>query len=415
MSRIAVVGSGIAGLGAAWLLSRVHEVVLFESGDYLGGHTHTHEVVVDGANVAVDSGFIVFNPMHYPLLTAMFEALGVATQPTTMGFSVQDQGSGLEYSAGTLRGLLAQPGNMVKPGFWRMLADLRRFYREAPAVMEAGDENLTLGRYLELHRYSSEFRDLHIVPMASALWSSPSARILEFPVLQLVRFMHNHDMLQVSGRPQWRVVRGGSQRYVDALSASWKVDARLRTAVASIRRKPAGVQVTTAGGIEDFDQVVLACHADDALGLLADATPLESAILGAISYQHNDAVLHTDARVMPVRSSAWAAWNAYVPHAPGAPCSVSYWMNALQGLQSSRPLLVTLNRNSDIDPGQVLKRMRYRHPHQTAASVAARKRKAEIQGLQGTWFAGAGWGFGFHEDGLRSGVDVANALGVQWP
>ena len=415
MSRIAVVGSGIAGLGAAWLLSREHQVVLFESGHYLGGHTHTHEVEVDGSNHAVDSGFIVFNPVHYPLLTAMFEALGVATQPTTMGFSVQDQRSGMEYSAGTLRGLLAQPGNLVKRGFWRMLADLRRFYREAPAVMEAGDEHLTLGRHLELHRYSSEFRDLHIVPMASALWSSPSARILDFPVLQLVRFMHNHHMLQVSGRPQWRVVRGGSQRYVDALSASWKVDARLRTAVASIRRKPTGVQVTTAGGIEDFDQVVLACHADDALGLLADATPLESAILGAISYQHNDAVLHTDARVMPVRSSAWAAWNAYVPHAPGAPCSVSYWMNALQGLQSSRPLLVTLNRNSDIDPGQVLKRMRYRHPHQTAASVAARGRKAEIQGMHGTWFAGAGWGFGFHEDGLRSGVEVANALGVQWP
>ncbi|MET0892823.1 MAG: FAD-dependent oxidoreductase [Pseudoxanthomonas sp.] len=415
MSRIAVVGSGIAGLGAAWLLSRKHEVVLFEASDYLGGHTHTHDIEIDGEHHAVDSGFIVFNETHYPLLTALFAQLGVESQPTTMSFSVHDEGSGLEYNAGSMRGLFCQPGNLLSPSFWRMLAELRRFYRDAPAVLATGSPGLTLGEYLASNKYSAMFRDNHLIPMASALWSSPARGILGFPMKHLVAFMANHDMLQLTGRPQWRVVGGGSQSYVRALRSRWTVQERLATPVTSVRRVTGGANVASRLGSEFFDEVVLACHADDALSLLADATARERGILGAIQYQDNEAILHSDIRVLPRRRGAWAAWNAWVPADEHAPCSVSYWMNALQSLHAPQQFIVSLNRHADIDPARIHRRLHYRHPLQDHASVAAQARKQEIQGLAHTWFAGAGWGFGFHEDGLRSGVEVARGLGVQWP
>lgn len=415
MSRIAVIGSGIAGMGAAWLLSRAHEVVLYEANDYLGGHTHTHDIALHGTQYAVDSGFIVFNPAHYPLLTRMFEELGVASQPTTMGFSVHDDANGLEYNAGTLRGLFAQPGNLASPPFWRMLRELLRFYREAPAVLKQDAPGPTLGQYLDANGYSGLFRDDHIVPMASALWSSPADKILDFPMRHLVGFMANHHMLQLTGRPEWRVVTGGSRSYVRALRREWRVTERLATPVHSIRRLDAGVAVASSMGDEHYDHVVLACHADDALALLSDASEVEREVLAAITYRDNEAILHTDVRVLPKRRRAWAAWNAHVPAQPDAPCSVSYWMNALQSLDAPEQFIVTLNRSHDIDPRRILRRIHYRHPQQDHASTAAQSRKQEIQGLRGTWFAGAGWGYGFHEDGLRSGVDVARQLGVHWP
>ena len=415
MSRIAVVGAGIAGMGAAWLLSRQHEVVLFEAGDTLGGHTHTHDIALQGRHYAVDTGFIVFNQAHYPLLTRMFVELGVASQATTMGFSVHDAGNGLEYNAGSLRGLFAQPRNLLSPRFWRMLRDLVRFYREAPRVLADASKDSTLGEYLQAHAYSDVFRDDHIVPMASALWSSPSRRILDFPMKHLMGFMSNHHMLQLTGRPDWRVVTGGSQSYVRALHAQWSVQERLATPVESIQRTRDGVMVGSKDGNESFDDVVLACHADDALSLLSDATEREREILGALRYRDNEAILHTDTRVLPKCRRAWAAWNAHVPQSDHGPCSVSYWMNALQSLDAPEEFIVTLNRRAAIDPARVLRRIHYRHPEQDHASVAAQARKAEIQGLAHTWFAGAGWGFGFHEDGLRSGVEVARGLGVQWP
>lgn len=416
MSRIAVVGSGIAGMGAAWLLSRRHEVVLYEASDYLGGHTHTHDIELHGRTYAVDSGFIVFNETHYPLLTHLFAELAVESQPTTMGFSVHDEDSGLEYNAGSVRGLFAQPGNLLSMRFWRMLGDLKRFYREAPDVMSGASPGPTLGEYLESNGYSDLFRNDHIVPMASALWSSPSRGILDFPMKHLIGFMSNHHMLQLTGRPQWRVVRGGSQSYVRALRAQWPVQERIGTPVASIRRAPGrGIIVSGMAGDEVFDEVVLACHADDALSLLSDATPQEQEILGAIRYRDNEAILHTDIRVLPKRRSAWAAWNAHVSARDTAPCGVSYWMNALQSLDAPEQFIVTLNRRAAIDPARVLRRMHYRHPQQDHASVAAQARKHEIQGVRHTWYVGAGWGFGFHEDGLRSGVEVARALGVPWP
>ena len=412
--KIAVVGSGIAGLGAAWLLSRQNEVVLFERESRLGGHTHTHQVEQGGRAYRVDTGFIVFNPGNYPLLTKLFDELGVPSQPTTMSFSVHDDGNGLEYNATDLNGLFCQRRNLVSPRFWRMVREITRFYREAPALLAETGPGPTLGSYLRERNYSDLFVRDHLVPMASALWSSPSETILDFPAKYLVRFMDNHHMLQVRDRPMWRVVCGGSSRYIEAMQKTWNVQLRLSSPVREVRRDAAGVEIATDRGSERFDQVVMACHSDQALALLADPSEAEREVLGAIHYQANETVLHTDASLLPRQRKAWAAWNAYVPKAPGAPCTVSYCMNHLQSLDSPEPFVVTLGRGQAIDPGKVLARMQYQHPVYTHASVAAQGRRGEINGGNRTWFAGAYWGFGFHEDGLRSGVEVARALGATW-
>ena len=413
--RIAVVGSGIAGLASAWLLSRKHEVTLFEANDYLGGHTHTHDVQQAGKSYRIDSGFIVHNPAHYPLLTRLFEQLGVASQPTAMSFSVHSEASGLEYNAATLDTLFCQRRNLLSPRFLGMVRDLTRFYREAPALLLQRDDMTSLGDYLQQRGYGAAFRDEHLIPMASALWSSPATQILQFPARYLVQFMANHQMLQISDRPAWRVVRGGSSTYVAALHAHWSVRERLNCAVRAIRRSGHGVEVDSAAGTEHFDQIVLACHSDQALALLADANEREQSILGAMTYQANETVLHTDASVLPRQRKAWAAWNAWLPRDPDAACTVSYCMNILQGIESAEPFVVSLNRSDAIHPEKVLARMRYHHPVYTQAAVHAQTRKAEIQGWRRTWFAGAYWGWGFHEDGMRSAVEVAAALGVHWP
>ncbi|MDB6086121.1 MAG: putative NAD/FAD-binding protein [Gammaproteobacteria bacterium] len=410
--RIAVVGSGIAGMASAWMLSRRHDVTLFEANDYFGGHTHTHTVEQAGRSYRIDSGFIVHNPAHYPLLTRMFDEIGVASQPTTMSFSVHSEASGLEYNAATLDTLFCQRRNIASPRFLGMVRDLTRFYREAPALLLQPDDMTTLGDYLDERGYGTAFRDEHLIPMASALWSSPPTQILGFPARYLVRFMANHQMLQVRDRPQWRVVRGGSATYVRALRARWAVGERLNCPVRSIRRHVDGVEVHSPAGVESFDQVVVACHSDQALKLLTDADEREHSILGAMTYQPNDAVLHTDAGVLPKHRKAWAAWNAWLPRRSGEPCTVSYCMNLLQGIDSREPFVVTLNRTAAIDPHKVLRRIRYHHPVYTQAAVTAQGRKREIQGRRRTWFAGAYWGWGFHEDGMRSAVDVAAAFGV---
>jgi predicted NAD/FAD-binding protein len=412
--RIAVVGSGIAGLGCAWLLSRQHEVVLFEADDRLGGHTHTHAVEQAGRTYAIDSGFIVFNPPNYPYFTRLLAELGVVTQAGTMSFSVQSERTGLEYNAGDLTGLFCQKANLVSPRFWRMLSDLRRFYREAPALLERTDAGPDLGDFLAEHGYGEAFIDEHLVPMASALWSSPSAQVMKFPARYLVQFMANHHMLQISDRPQWRVVTGGSSSYVRALQSRWTADVRVNCAVRKVARGDTGVDVHFDGGAERFDQVVMACHSDQALALLDAPSDAERDILGAIGYQKNETVLHTDARLLPRHRRAWAAWNAHVPAAAGDECTVSYCMNLLQSIDSPEPFVVTLNRTAAIDPAKILARMSYAHPVYTRASVAAQQRRAEINGVDRLWYAGAYWSWGFHEDGLRSAVDVAAALGVVW-
>ncbi len=413
--RIAVIGSGIAGLASAWLLDQMHEVTLFECNDHLGGHTHTHRITLGEREFDVDTGFIVFNRPHYPLLSRVFDTLGVESQPTTMSFALKNERSGLEYSATNLHGLFCQPRNLVSPRFMRMLGDILRFYRQSPTLLEIDGAGPDLGDYLAEHRYSDTFRDDHLLPMASALWSSPSAEILRFPAKYLVQFMANHQMLQVAGRPQWRVVKGGSKRYIEAMQMDWSVAERLNCAVTGIVREAHAVRVDSAAGSEHYDHVVMTCHSDDALRLLSDADERERAILGAMPYQDNDTVLHTDARLLPRRRAAWAAWNALVAQDRSARCTVSYCMNMLQSLDAPEPLIVTLNRTDRIAPEHILRRMRYRHPLYSRAFVAAQSRKTEIQGRRRTWFAGAYWGWGFHEDGMRSAVDVANALGVRWP
>ncbi len=413
--RVAVVGSGIAGLVSAWILSQRHQVVLFEASDYLGGHTHTHDIELNGRRHAVDTGFIVHNPTHYPLLTRLFVDLGVRTQPTTMSFSVRNEATGLEYNATTLDTLFCQRRNLVSLRFLGMLRDLLRFYRIAPALLEQTDDGPSLGAYLEQYGFGAAFRDEHLVPMAAALWSAPSAQVLSFPARYLVRFLVNHHMLQIAGRPQWRVVQGGSRSYIDALCARWRVDTRPATPVLSVRRCADGVELRVAAGIERFDQVVLACHSDQSLALLADADQREREILGAIRYQANDTVLHTDARMLPRNRKAWAAWNAHIPRQAADTCTVSYCMNILQGIASDEPLIVSLNGGDAIDPARVLRRIVYHHPVYTHQSVAAQRRKPEIQGRRRTWYAGAYWGWGFHEDGVRSATEVARGLGVHWP
>jgi predicted NAD/FAD-binding protein len=406
--RVAVIGSGIAGLASARLLSRRHAVTLFEANGYPGGHTHTHAIHMAGRDYTVDTGFIVHNRAHYPLLSALFDELDVPTQPTTMSFSVRNQASGLEYNAANLDTLFCQRRNLLSPRFLGMIRDLMRFYREAPALLEEPGEGPTLGQYLERGGYGAAFRDEHLVPMASALWSSPSAAVLGFPAHYLVQFMANHQMLSLSGRPEWRVVTGGSRRYVDAMRARWSVDERLGTPVVAVKRHSDAVDIVTRNGTQSFDEVVLACHSNQALALLGDADNVERSILGAMTYQVNDTVLHTDASLLPRSRKAWAAWNAFIPADPGDACTVSYCMNLLQGFTSPAPFIVTLNRSDAIDPKRMLRRMSYEHPVYTHASVAAQTRKVEIQGRRRVWFAGAYWGWGFHEDGIRSAVELAH-------
>lgn len=412
--RIAVVGSGIAGLSAAWLLSRQHEVVLYERGARLGGHTHTHSIPMAGREYAIDSGFIVFNHENYPLLSRLFAELSVPSQPTTMSFAVQAPGFGLEYNATSLDGLFCQRRNLFSPRFWRMISDIAQFYRQAPTLLDAADDGPSLGDFLSDGGYGALFTQAHLIPMASALWSSPAERVLDFPARYLAQFMANHQMLTLGQRPPWRVVTGGSSRYIDALQASWSVQVRLDAAVRRVRRESHGVAVETAAGEDRFDQVVLACHSDDALALLDAPSTAEREVLGAIRYQDNDTVLHCDARLLPSRRKAWAAWNAYVPAQPESHCTVSYCMNLLQSVDSPEPFVVSLGRGDAIDPDKVFARMAYRHPVYTHDSVRAQRRRHEINGTDRIWYAGAYWGFGFHEDGIRSGVDVARDLGVAW-
>lgn len=413
--RIAVIGSGISGLASAWLLSREHQVTLYEAQDYLGGHTHTHQVALRDGNFAVDSGFIVFNSRNYPLLSALFAELGVASQPTTMSFAVRSERSGLEYNATNLDGLFCQRRNLLSPRFLGMVRDLLRFYRRAPEVLLDEERDPTLEEYLLAGNYGEAFRDDHLVPMAAALWSCPPARVLAFPVRHLVQFMVNHQMLQVAGRPAWRVVKGGSSRYVAALRSRWSVEERLSVPVRAVRRSGSQVEIRTDGGVEFFDHAVIACHSDQALALLLDASAAEREILGAIAYQSNEAVLHTDATVLPTRQSTWAAWNVLVSGREDSRYIVSYCMNLLQGLAASKPLIVSLNARERVDQHQIIRRMQYEHPVFTRGAVAAQARKAEIQGTRRTWYAGAYWGWGFHEDGMRSAVSIARAFGVNWP
>lgn len=414
-ARIAIVGSGIAGAGAAWLLSRRHHVTVYEADARFGGHTDTHDLVLDGRHYSVDTGFIVFNDRHYPLLTRLFSELAVSSQPTVMSFGIRHDGNGLEYNATDLDRLFLQRRNVLKPRFLRMVYDITRFYREAPALLEGTGPGPTLGAYLHEHRYGAGFINDHLVPMTSALWSSPSNQVMTFPARYLVQFMANHQMLSLGDRHPWRTVTGGSSRYHEKLRAATRADWRVATPVSAVRRDADGVTVVTPAGEARHDHIVFACHSDQALSILGpSATAAERQILGAMGYQTNDTVLHTDGAIMPRDRRAWASWVGHVPATPGANCTVSYWMNLLQGIDSPTDFIVSLNMTDRINPDKILRRRQYQHPIYSPESVAAQARHDEINGHHRSWYAGAYWGWGFHEDGLRSAVRVAEGLGVAW-
>ncbi|MBP76796.1 MAG: FAD-dependent oxidoreductase [Pseudomonadales bacterium] len=411
--RIAIVGSGIAGLVSAYLLSRRHEVTVFEAGDWVGGHTHTVDVEIDQQRHAIDTGFIVFNDWTYPNFIRLLEQLGVESQPTEMSFSVCDPRSGLEYNGNNLNTLFAQRSNLLSPGFLRMLMDILRFNREAIADLEAGGLHgqMTLGDYLQQQRYSQRFIDHYIVPMGSAIWSMSLKEMLNFPLAFFIRFFHNHGLLSVNDRPQWRVIKGGSRSYIPALSKPFADNIRLDCPVQRIRRDETGVTVLSRQGEERFDRIVLACHSDQALKLLEQPSPEEQAILGDIRYADNDVVLHTDTRLLPSRRLAWASWNYRLGGDPEQPAALTYNMNILQGLDASRTFCVSLNQTDQIDPAQILGRFTYAHPQFSVAASAAQQQWQTLLGKQHTFFCGAWWANGFHEDGVVSALRVASHFG----
>ncbi|MBX9460765.1 MAG: FAD-dependent oxidoreductase [Brevundimonas sp.] len=404
--RIAVIGSGISGLSCAWLLSRKHDVVLYEKADRLGGHTNTVTANAATGPIAVDTGFIVFNEATYPNLIALFDHLGVASRATDMSFSVSLEGGAFEYAAPAL---FAQRRNVLRPRFWSMLSEVLRFYREAPAALAAlEDPNLSLGAFLQRGRFSAAFRDDHLLPMAAAIWSSPTEALMDYPAASFLRFCDNHGLLQLVGRPLWRTVIGGSRTYVDKIAAALGDGVRLGRDVTGVHRTADGVVASERNGRrERFDQVVIATHADQALNLLAEATEAERRTLGAFRYSRNLAVLHTDPALMPKRRRAWASWN-YIG-SDGGLC-VSYWMNKLQGLPG-QDLFVTLNPPRPPRPDALLRSELYEHPIFDGAALRAQEALWDLQGEGGVWFCGAHFGAGFHEDGIQSGLAVAEQLG----
>lgn len=411
--KIAVIGSGVAGLSVAWALEGLHELVLYEAADRLGGHANTVTIAYDGAAIAVDTGFIVYNEDNYPNLRGLFSALEVETRLTDMSFACA--GDGVEWSSNFPRGVFAQKRNLVRPDFLGMLNDIRRFYAVARSdLLRGGIDDLTLGAWLKLRRFGGGFRDRFLLPMGAAIWSSTEGGMSDFPAESFLRFLHNHGLLQFRP-PQWRTVVGGSQTYVRKIGEALGHSVRTSAAVVAVRRTPDGVTVRDGLGHEDrFDQVILACHSPQALAMLADADAEERALLSAIRYAPNRAWLHRDPSLMPRRESAWGSWN-YVTNSDGnsAPY-VTYWMNNLQGIESRRPLFVSLNA-PEPDPALTFGGYDYEHPQFDTAALAAQRRFGRIQGRGGVWYAGAWLGYGFHEDGVTAGVKAALALGGHVP
>ncbi|MBR2513310.1 MAG: FAD-dependent oxidoreductase [Halomonas sp.] len=413
--RIAIIGSGISGMAAGWYLSAQHEVTLFEADSRLGGHTATMDVEVDGKPYAIDTGFIVFNDWTYPHFQRLLETLGVPSQATEMSFSVHETDVDFEYNGHTLGSLFAQRSNLLRPAFYRLLRDILRFNKQATADLESQrlPSEMTLGEYLDQNGYGQTFQRRYLLPMGAAIWSASIGDLRAFPLAFFVRFFRNHGLLSVNHRPQWYTLVGGSRGYIPNLTAPYASRIHLNTPVTRITRSDTGVMVTTAQGTQHFDHVVLACHADQALAMLGDPTPAERDILGAMPYQDNEVVLHTDTALLPRRQRAWASWN-YRLDGRGAEerVSVTYNMNILQRLESGTTFCVTLNDSASIDPGKVLGRYTYAHPQFTLAGQAAQQRHSEISSsARRTHFCGAYWRNGFHEDGVWSALRVAQALG----
>lgn len=403
--KIAIVGTGIAGNVVAHNLSRNHDITVFEANDYVGGHTNTVTVPAKDGTLNLDTGFIVFNDRTYPNFIQLLDSLGVDSQESSMTFSVQCERTSIEYNGASLNTLFAQRRNLLRPRFYRMIRDILRFNREATTLLDSDQPHVSLADYLETNNYSQDFIQQYLVPMGAAIWSAEPDMMGRMPANFFVRFFDNHGLLSLKDRPTWRVIDGGSSAYVEKLIAGHKDKIRLNTPVQSVRRRSNKVTVTSRdSGPEEFDSVFLACHSDQALGLLQDPTSDEQEILGSIPYQENEAILHTDASLMPKRERAWAAWNYLVSPNERSRATVTYHLNRLQNLRSSTQYFVTLNSEERIRPESIIKRVAYDHPVFTASSVAAQKRQHEVNGVNRTYYCGAYWRNGFHEDGVVSAL-----------
>ncbi len=403
--KIAVIGSGISGNVAAYHLNKTHDITVYEANDYIGGHTHTHDIRHKGKQYCVDTGFIVFNHKTYPNFIALLDELGVEEQLSTMSFGVKCDKTGLEYMGSTINSLFAQRRNIFRPSFWRMILEILRFNREATNLLQASSDDISLGDYLEQYKYSAVFINHYLVPMAAAVWSADLKLMFDFPARYLIRFFHNHGLLSVNDRPDWYVIKGGSKTYARALTRAFKDKIKLSTPVTQVERIDGGVRVTSSEGEETFDAVFFACHSDQALRMIKSPTDTEKQTLGAIKYQDNEVVLHTDASVMPKRKIAWAAWNYHLLEGDQSRVPVTYNMNILQSLDCEDQFCVTLNNTDAIDQSKVLKRLNYNHPIYTKESVAAQARHAEIN-TDRFYFCGAYWRYGFHEDGVVSALEA---------
>ncbi|GAB60197.1 NAD(P)/FAD-dependent oxidoreductase [Rheinheimera nanhaiensis] len=417
--RIAVVGGGISGMMAWYLLQRKHDVTLIEANDYLGGHTATVDVTVEGKQYAIDTGFIVFNNWTYPIFNRFIAELGVAYQHTTMSFSVKHSAQNLEYNGNTFSSLFAQRRNLIRPSFWGMLLEIVRFNKLGKKLLaeQHADLDLALGDFLHKHDFGSAIRDNYLMPMGAAIWSAGLAEMPAFPVRFFLRFFNNHGLLNVSDRPQWSVIKGGSKRYVDALCTKLGTDnVKLGQRISQIQRDDKGVMLQFADGrTEHYDKLVLACHSDQALALLGDAASEdERAVLGGIAYQKNEVVLHTDTRLLPTRQRAWAAWNYNLDANINDRATLTYNMNILQGISAPVTFCVTLNNSAAIAADKILGVYQYDHPVYNHYTLAAQQQRSKINGVNHTYFCGAYWYNGFHEDGAKSAVDVAALLGVDY-
>lgn len=414
--RIAVIGSGISGLTSAWLLRDKYEIHLYEAGDYLGGHTQTNDIEVQGKTYPVNSGFIVYNDWTYPNFIKLMERLSVASEASDMSFSVKCERTNMEYNGHTLNSLFAQRLNFFNPRFLWMIREILRFNKQTRAELidESISENETLGSYLARNNYSDYFRRYYIIPMGAAIWSASEAMMMDFPVYFFLRFFNNHGMLSVDERPQWRVVSNGARSYVVRMQQDFDANkVYLNTPVTKVDRSEQGVVLHSIRGAEHFDEVIFACHSDQALSMLAEPTQQEQEILGAIPYKMNDVVLHTDSSILPQKTNAWAAWNYHIGAQQQDTVALTYYMNRLQNFDDAPVhFCVTLNKTQDIDPSKILRTFRYAHPVFTLEGMAAQKRHAEISGHNRSHFCGAYWFNGFHEDGVRSALRVTEALGV---
>lgn len=409
--RVAVIGSGISGLSAAEYLSEKHDVTVFEKEDRIGGHADTQTINVDGAEVNVDTGFIVFNPENYPRFYALLKKYDVDYHDSDMSFAVSNRLTGLEYNATSISRLFCQRKNLLKPKFYKMIYEITRFYKEAAELLlDDKLSDISLGDYLQQRKYSDLFINEHIIPMASALWSGKAELIMDFPARYLVAFMENHKMMQVNNRPIWKTISGGSKSYLKAIARKANLNIRTGTSVENVIRRDEKVQLVINNQIEEFDKVIFSCHSNQALEIISEPSEYEVDVLSAIKYQKNQVCLHSDITMLPKLKKAWASWNVIRDDTSREQCTVSYYMNLLQGINSKTPIIVSLNMNEKIDPSKVWKTLEYDHPVYNISTIKAQNKRDFIQGKNNSYFCGAYWGWGFHEDGARSGLEAAKAL-----